>query len=642
MNLITLEDISKHYSERQLLEGASLFINEEDRIGLIGVNGSGKTTLLHIVAGLEQPDTGMVRKWGGVRIAYLPQNPQIEGSQTILDYVFAGEAPQLRLLHDYRQASDQLEREPGNVVQQQRLASLTNEMDRTGGWAAEAGAKAILTRLGIREFYSAAATLSGGQAKRVALARVLIDPVDLLILDEPTNHIDAETITWLETHLSGFSGALLMVTHDRYFLDRVVNRIVELDRRELVNYPGNYSRYLELRTRRQEGMAAAEQKRHSLLRRELAWLRRGAMARSTKQKARKRRVEELQQLTHDRGDETVAIALAGRRLGKKVLEAKDIGKAFGPLQLFQNVDFFLSPRDRIGILGPNGAGKSTLLDILAGTTPADSGNVTWGPTVHLGYYDQLSRSLDTSQRVIDFINDKAPLIRTRDGRRVEAAKMLEWFLFPRPQQQAYISALSGGERRRLYLLWVLVHQPNVLFLDEPTNDLDIQTLTVLEQFLDHFEGCLVVASHDRYFLDRNVDFLATFEKGALSGRYPAPYEAYRQSVEKQKATRQNEIDGSARDDPSSNLNRPQESADSGRDVSKPRPRKISWKESRELESLEKRIAELEAEKTTLERAVNEVGGDYTRLQALADQLQAVEKTLDVNMVRWLELSEVGS
>ena len=442
------------------------------------------------------------------------------------------------------------------------------------------------------------------------LARALIDRADLLILDEPTNHVDADTIAWLEAYLTTVPGALLMVTHDRYFLDRVVNRIVELDRRTLVNYPGNYRRYLESSTRRQEQLAAAEQKRQGLLRRELEWLRRGAMARSTKQKARKQRVEELQELRFDSGHESVAMALAGRRLGKKVLEARDLAKSYDDLTLFKQLDFYLDPGNRIGIIGPNGAGKSTLLDILAGITPRDSGNITWGKTVHLGYYDQLSRALDRSKRVIDFIDEKAPLIRTKDGRRVEAAQMLQWFLFPRPQQRAYISALSGGERRRLYLLWVLIHQPNVLFLDEPTNDLDIQTLNVLEQFLDHFQGCLVVVSHDRYFLDRNVDFLVTFEDGTLSGRYPAPYSNYQKL--RLKRTRPALVDEGLVPAPAEQPT-PKQHEESGES----RPRKLTWKEARELENLEEQIAELEAEKSALEKEINEAGGDYQLLQSLA-------------------------
>jgi ATP-binding cassette subfamily F protein uup len=414
-----------------------------------------------------------------------------------------------------------------------------------------------------------------------------------------------------------------MVTHDRYFLNRVVNRIIELDRRQLVSYGGNYSRYLELRAERHERLEAAEAARQALLRRELEWLRRGAAARTTKQKARIWRVEELRQLRYDRDDDRVAIALASRRLGKKVLHARGLSKSFGGRQLFANVDFTLAPGDRIGVIGPNGAGKTTLLDILAGRLPPDAGTVEWGETVRLGYYDQLSAGLDDSKRVIELIADATPVTRAQYGERVEAAQMLEWFLFPRAEQRTYVGSLSGGERRRLYLLYVLAQQPNVLLLDEPTNDLDIQTLTVLEQFLDHFQGVVVVVSHDRYFLDRSVDFLATFENGAFSPRYPAPYESYARA-------RQEAADRLAPPPPN---RRPEIAAPALSRASKG----PSWKEARELAELEGQIATLEAQKATVEDNINRCAGDHEALQRLAAELAELEETLERAMDRWLEL-----
>ncbi|MDQ3250398.1 MAG: ATP-binding cassette domain-containing protein, partial [Chloroflexota bacterium] len=526
MNLLSIENLSKQFSERLLFDNVSLLINAGDRIGLIGVNGSGKSTLLRIVAGLEAPDSGNVQLWGGVRVEYLPQEPPLDDSLTVLETIFHSASPQMRLLRDYEGINDSLQHQPGDESLHVRLADLSTEMERTGGWAAEANAKAVLTQLGITNFTAPVGTLSGGQRKRVALARALIDRADLLILDEPTNHIDAATIAWLEAYLAATPGALLMVTHDRYFLDRVVNRIVELDRRQLVGYAGTYTQYLELREERHARLAEAETKRHNLLRRELEWLRRGAMARGTKQKARKQRVEELMEIQADRGDDKVAIALAGRRLGKDVLTAQGLHKQFDNTLVLDGVELVLEPGDRLGIMGPNGAGKSTLLDLLAGKGSPDRGTIEWGDTVRLAYYDQRSIDLNDDLRLIEFIENEAPLIRTKGGELVEAAKMLEWFLFPRSLQRARIGSLSGGERRRLYLLRTLVHQPNVLFLDEPTNDLDIQTLTVLEEFLDYFVGCLVVVSHDRYFLDRTVDFLLTLEQGKLGPRYPTPYTTY--------------------------------------------------------------------------------------------------------------------
>jgi ABC transport system ATP-binding/permease protein len=632
MNLVTLEKVSKHFSERPLLEEASLLINADDRIGLIGANGSGKTTLLRLIAGLEPPESGQITVWGGVRIQYLSQEPELDDKLTVLDQLFHSDSPPLQRLTAYRQTARQLEAEPHNVALQNRLTNLTDELERTGGWTAEAKAKAILTRLEMADFDALVGSLSGGQRKRVALARALLDPADLLLLDEPTNHIDADAISWLEEYLLTLPTALLLVTHDRYFLDRVANRIVEIDRRELVSYPGNYSAYLRLSTARQERLAAGESKRQALLRRELEWLRRGAMARSTKQKARKQRIEELQQLSYDRGEQAVVMALAGRRLGKQVLTATGLSKAFGDNLLFKDVDFSLTPGERIGIIGPNGVGKSTFLDILAGQVSPDSGEVNWGETVQLAYYDQLSRQLPLNRKVIDFINEKAPLIRTPDGRRLEAAQMLEWFLFPRPQQQAQIGSLSGGERRRLYLLYNLLLQPNVLLLDEPTNDLDIQTLTVLEEFLDHFQGCLLVVSHDRYFLDRTVDYLAVFENGRFSPRYPAPYDNYRQLRQAEAAERQ------LQPSEAKSLSRP--------DERRPAPgalrerQGLSWKESRELETLERTIAALEEKRDVIQTAINQSGADYEQLNQLAGKLATIEEELETAVDRWLALEEL--
>jgi ATP-binding cassette subfamily F protein uup len=638
MNLVTIDKLVKEYGERQLLDQVDLLINEGDRIGLVGINGSGKTTLLRVIAGLDEPDGGSITIWGGVRIKYLPQEPVLPGHQTALEYIFAGDSPKLHLLRDYQQAMLHLQQDPDSEHWQGRMAGLLDEIDRVDGWMAEAEAKAILSKLGITDVEAPVGELSGGQGKRVALARALIDPADLLILDEPTNHIDADAIDWLEAHLTTIPSALLMVTHDRYFLSRVVNRIVELDRRQLVSYPGNYQRYLELRTTRHERLEAAEKKRQNLLRRELEWLRRGAMARSTKQKARKQRIEELQLIRGDRGDENVAMALAGRRLGKKVLEAHDLAKAFDEIHLFEKVDFSMVRGDRIGLIGRNGVGKSTLLDILAGLTDPDTGSVTWGSTVHLAYYDQLSRGLDESMKVIDYIENTAPLIRTKEGRRVDAARMLEWFLFPRPQQQATKSILSGGEKRRLYLLWVLVHRPNVLFLDEPTNDLDLPTLAVLEEFLDRFQGCLIVVSHDRYFLDRNVDFLATFEDGSLSTRYPGPYSNYqrmRQELRDERpypdqmkqTDRTSVVQSIAGSSPASD--------------SQSQTRTLTWKEARELEDLESEISRLETKKNEMEEEINDAGGDYELLQELSEKLISLEKELEKDVERWMELSDTG-
>ena len=646
VNLVTLQNIRKQFSERVLLDDVSVLINQGDRIGLIGVNGSGKTTLLRIIAGLETPDDGKVTVWGGVRVRYLAQEPALNERLSVLETLFQSDAPQMRLLRDYEAANQSLQRQPADPAVQARFAALTEAMDRAGGWTAEAAAKAILTRLGVSEFDALIATLSGGQRKRVALARALLDPGDLLILDEPTNHVDADAVDWLESTLLGLPAALLMVTHDRYFLDRVVNRIVELDRRQLVSYSGNYTRYLEQSAEHHERLAEMEEDRRRLLRRELEWLHRSPSARATKQKARKQRVEELLTLRFDSRQDKVAMALASRRLGKKVLAARNLAKGYSGKPVFAGVDFELEPGDRIGIIGPNGAGKSTFLDILAGKLQPDAGVVEWGETVQVGYYDQRNVDLDESQRVIDFIKGEAELIRVQqrntpvwnrtaaDLQLIDAPQMLEWFLFPRPQQYAAIGALSGGERRRLYLLRTLIHQPNVLLLDEPTNDLDIQTLAVLEEFLDHFAGCLVVASHDRYFLDRAVDYLVSFEDGRVSGRYPAPFSVYRRLREEEAG--KDGKGGKERREDEGELAKA--NAQSGV-TEESGPRKLTWKEQRELEALETRIEGLEARQAALQSEVNASGDDYLRLQDLAEQLLVLETELDEAMTRWLELSE---
>ncbi len=622
MNLVTLENISKQFSERVLLDDVSLQINSGERIGLIGANGSGKTTFLRMIAGLESIDAGSLTVWGGVRLQFLGQSTSLNDELTVLEQLSESSSPQIRLLRDYEEVSQKLLLQPTDPSLQKQMGDLSAEMDRTNGWAAEANAKAILTQLGVDNFEAKVATLSGGQRKRVDLARALIDPADLLILDEPTNHIDADTIAWLERYLATVPRALLIVTHDRYFLDRVVNRIIELDRRQLVNYPANYSQYIELRALRHEKLVVAEEKQRKHLRRELDWLHRSPMARSTKQKARVQRVQALQTIKYDKGDERVVLSIAGRRLGKRVLEARGLSKAYGNLQLFDGLDFDLVSGDRIGIIGPNGAGKSTLLDILSGYTKADAGVVSWGETVALGYYDQRSRGLQAAMkrnlRVIEFIHEEAALVQTAEGDRIAAAQMLEWFLFTRPQQRARLQSLSGGEKRRLYLLSILIHRPNVLILDEPTNDLDIQTLTVLESFLDVFKGSVIVVSHDRYFLDRTVDFLSVFENGRFESRYPSPYRP-----RQRKSTQLKPITATKPIAPAP--------------VAK--QKKLSYMEKRELAELDVRVEKLEGEETAVRAEMQAAGSDYVKLGELTAVRERINSELEAIMERWMELSE---
>ncbi len=676
MNLITIEHVHKQFSERPLLEDVSLTINRGDRIGLIGVNGSGKTTLLRMIAGLEPADAGQIITWGGVRVHYLPQEPALDETLTVLDVLVQSDSIKMRLVREYEQALAALHLDPTNPEVQARFAHLDSEMTRLDGWAAETNAKMILTRLGLSGFDARVSTLSGGMRKRLALARALLGMEDesagasasLLILDEPTNHVDADTIDWLEGYLLNVPVALFMVTHDRYFLNRVVNRIIELDRRKLVSYPGNYTRYLEQSAERHERLVKAEEDQRRLLKRELEWLRRGAMARSTKQKARIQRVTELQQIRYDSQQDRVAMHLAGRRLGKKVVEVRGLGKSYGDLPVLDGLDFALAPGDRIGIIGPNGAGKSTFLDLLAGMQEPSAGTVTWGETVQVGYYDQRNIELNDAERVLDFVQGEAELIRIQERNRprwlqdegdlqlMDAAQVLEWFLFPRPQQQARIGSLSGGERRRLYLLRTLIHRPNVLLLDEPTNDLDIQTLNVLEEFLDHFRGCVIVASHDRYFLDRTVDLLYSFEPGGVvRGPYPGPYETYHQLREAEAVARSETRSGNrvARSETGhsaegSRMARSETGHSSGSETGQgsgaprqPAARRLTWKEQRELEGLETRIEELEAQKIALQAEVHARSDDYIRLGELAERLREVEAQIDAAAERWLELAEVA-
>src|SRR5262249_10606361 len=554
-----------------------------ERVGVVGVNGSGKTTLLRIAAGVEPPDRGRVSMARDLRVAYLPQNPTLEPNLTVIEQIFRGEAPEIRLLREYERAADALARAPGDMALQQAVAELVARMDAAGTWALENDARTILTRLGITELSARVGDLSGGQRKRVAMAAALIVPADLLILDEPTNHIDIDTVAWLETFLARSTAALLLVTHDRYFLDRVVGRIVEVDHARLDSYPGNYTRFLELKAERAQKQASDEARRQTILRKELAWLRRGAQARTTKQQARIDRIATMQAGRPETAQGALELSSVSRRIGKRVIELAGVSKRFDSKIVLRDLTLSVGPRDRIGIVGPNGSGKSTLLNLIAGRVSPDSGTITIGETVHMSYYDQESADLDESQRVIDYIKEGAELLRDGQGATLTAAQMLERFLFPAAAHYTPIARLSGGERRRLYLLRKLIGAPNVLLLDEPTNDLDIQTLTLLEDYLDEpesrrdegFAGAVIVVSHDRYFLDRTISRLLVFEGDGAVVEYPGTYSAYAEThsqVEGSKV-KSSQVEGSQ--GKPSNLQ--------PSNLQTARPRKLTFKEMRELE-----------------------------------------------------------
>lgn len=632
MNLVSVMNISKSYGEKILFRDLSFGIEQGERIGLIGVNGTGKSSLLKILAGLDVPDTGQVVAGNGIRIEYLPQNPKFNEHHTVLQSVFYGTSPVLNLLGDYEWLLEQSVAQPNNPKLQERLIELSQQIDAHHAWDMEVNAKNILNRLGVTQYSQPIGELSGGQRKRVAIARALIQPSDLLILDEPTNHIDNQTIDWLEDYLSKLKSALLMITHDRYFLDRVVNRILELDKGQLYSYAGNYAQFLELKAAREEQELAQEDKRQNLLRRELAWLQRGAKARTTKQKARVEFVKALRDQKVEKAADALDMAIGSQRLGNKVVELDHISHSFNGQVIFQDFSYLIKPGDRIGIVGPNGRGKSTLLNLIAGRLSPDSGFVEIGQTVKIGWYTQENLGLNEDKRVIEYIKEAAPYIRTQDGQVISAGQMLSRFLFPPAMQWTPIGKLSGGEKRRLYLLRILMEEPNVLLLDEPTNDLDIQTLAILEDYLDQFEGTVVAVSHDRYFLDRVADKLLAFEPHGKIREFFGMYSEYQASY--------------ANDEPpgaehSDSKHAPADAASFKSKSESNRPRRLTYKEQQEYDGIEGKIASLEEQLALVQAEMAQGGSDFVRLQQLMKEQTRLEEELRIALDRWTELSELA-
>ncbi|PPJ63462.1 ABC-F family ATP-binding cassette domain-containing protein [Cuspidothrix issatschenkoi] len=636
MSIITLQSVKKDFGIKELLKDTNFSLDNNDKVGLIGTNGSGKSTLLKMIAGLEPIDSGQILVNSGAKIVYLPQQPDMDENHTVLEQVFADSGEQMNLVREYEELSDKLAHYPEDSQLMSRLSSIMQRMDATGGWELETNAKIILTKLGIADFDVKVGTLSGGYRKRIALAAALISEPDLLLMDEPTNHLDALSVEWLQSYLNRYRGALLLTTHDRYFLDKVTNRIIEIDRADIYNYTGNYSYYLEKKALAEESALSTQRKHQGILRRELEWLKKGPKARSTKQKARIERAHALRDTEFKQLNGKVDISTVGRRIGKKVIELKNVSKGYNGRTLINNFTYEFSPEDRIGIIGGNGAGKSTLMDIMTAKIPPDSGTVEIGSTIHIGYFNQHSEELLTAvnedQRVIDYIKEEGEFIQISDGTKITASQMLERFLFPGNQQYAPINKLSGGEKRRLFLLRILISAPNVLILDEPTNDLDVQTLAVLEEYLEDFTGCVIVVSHDRYFLDRTVDRIFALEEGGSLRQYPGNYSIY---LDYKKA------EESQQQETTKTVVIEKEKVVSTVAETKKRRRLSNW-ERREFEDLEGKIAQLETEKTEVEKTLANMAGNYSQVQKLYEQLEKLKQDIDIATERWLELAEMES
>ncbi len=594
MNILSAENISHSFTDKVLLDDTSFFIQENDKIGIIGINGTGKSTLLKIIAGVEEPQQGTVTKANGTVISFLSQHPIFSEDETVIEHV------------------------------------LKNNTEKNHAWDIETQAKSLLTKFGLTDFNQKLSELSGGQKKRVSLISVLVSPADILVLDEPTNHLDSEMAEYLEEYLKAFKGALVMVTHDRYFLDSVTNRIVEIDKGKLYRYDTNYSGFLELKAEREEMAIASDRKRKSILRTELKWIQRGALARSTKQKARIERYEEMKSQKDFKTDETVKIGSVASRLGKTIIELENVSKSYGEKQLFSDFSYIFLKGDRIGFIGKNGCGKTTLMKIIAGLEQPDSGKVTIGQTVKIGYYTQEIETentgrisyMDPEKKVIDYIRDTAEYVKTPEGT-ASASQMLEKFLFPPYLQYTQIKRLSGGEKRRLNLLRVLMEEPNVLILDEPTNDLDIATMTILEEFLDSFEGVVITVSHDRYFLDRIVGRIFAFEKNGVIKQYEGGYTDYSiKHIDEEEIPKVIQKKADYRSSHEQKL-------------------KFSYKEQKEYETIEEDIAKLEEKIEFLEGEMVKNSTDFVKLGDLSKEKEEAEKQLEEKMSRWEYLEDLN-
>ena len=593
MNILNIEHVSKVFGEKIIFDDVSYGIHQGDKIGIIGINGTGKTTILKIIAGLEEPDEGQVIMQNGLRITYLPQNPEFPPNATILDYVADGKWQK--------------------------------------DWATASEAANVLNKLGITNHEEKIEHLSGGQKKRVALARTLVNPADILILDEPTNHIDNEMASWLEDYLRKFKGALVMVTHDRYFLDRVTNKILEISHGKFYSYEANYSKFLELKAQREEMEMAGERKRQSVLRMELEWAKRGCRARSTKQRARLERLEALKNGTAPVTDQRVEMDSVETRMGKKTIELHHVSKSFGEKKVVDDFTYIILRNQRLGIIGPNGCGKSTLMKMIAGILKPDAGEIEWGDTIKIGYFAQEVPDMDRNLRVIDYIREVAEYIPTKDGK-ISASMMLERFLFDSAMQYTPVEKLSGGEKRRLYLLKVLMEAPNVLILDEPSNDIDIPTLTILEDYLDSFSGIVVAVSHDRYFLDNMADRIFAFEGEGHLVQYEGGYTDYLEARERKMSDMPEEESSLIKKDKSSKNDWKQ---------NRKEKLKFTFKEQREFETIDEDIEKLEERIASLEEEMMKNATNSGKLREIVEEKEEAEKALEEKMDRWVYLNDLA-
>jgi ATP-binding cassette subfamily F protein uup len=626
MNILTIENLTKSYGEKILFSNINFSVNDDDKIGIIGINGTGKSSLLKIIYGLDTADSGIINMKSDMQIEFLAQNPSFDPDATVLEQIFKGDSKVMNLLNRYENTLEQLSDNPDDLNLQKALTVLNEEMTAKDAWEIESRGKIILTKLGITRFNAKMNTLSGGQQKRVALASALISPCDLLILDEPTNHMDNSTIDWLEDYLKTRKGALLMITHDRYFLDRVVNKTLELDNGNMYTYSGNYSYFIEKKIERRAVQNMIEQKRQNLYKKELQWIRAGVQARSTKQKARIKRFETLKNTANDLQNDDIDISLGQSRLGKKVINIENISKKFDDINVIDNFSYILLRNDRIGIIGNNGFGKSTLLNIINGILTPDSGKIDVGSTVKIGYFTQDTVYLDGNKRAIEYIKEYAEFIETSDGSKISASQMMERFLFTSDMQWTYISKLSGGERRRLFLLKILMEAPNVLLLDEPTNDLDIDTLKVLENYIDDFSGAVISISHDRYFLDRTCKRIFSYDRNGNILNYTGNYTDF--------------IDSRAFLDLNAQENEPK-TLNVAQRPKKQSKLKFTYKENFEFNSIESEINALEEKLEQIDLEMTTHSHDFVKLHDLMKDKEEIEEDLLFKMERFEYLYELN-